>query len=451
MQELGRSVTNGQLIDYRSDISDLFEQHPTLAKDFDDLRQELDSPFPSTKLSLDPSMSKRLQIQQAAIHRKNKAAQDLDHIFLQIRQKPGFENFLLGESEEYLLSAAQEGPTAVLNVTELRSDAILLTAAQATSVALPNVSHASMIKYFDINAATDENEVKRELLEWLWKSVVQPVLQELGFYPRLKEGGFLPRIWWIRVGLMAKAPIHAAATFTKGCIQKTTLQYCLPSYTSTIRALQYSRSRDRQRQQNPSMLVVTMPTTPGECPLSGVTEEAAEIKHSFRGFMIGNVDTFERPTSKRVLQALPGYSIAHFACHGVSSINPADSHLLLLKEYTEEVDRLRVKGISALKLPAARLAYLSACSTANLNSTSPEPVDEVTHIVSSFHISGFSHVIGTLWPSEDQACHKMAVDFYSTLSKTDNVAVSYHTAIMGLMKQKPLQPMYWAPFIHFGA
>ena len=196
-----------------------------------------------------------------------------------------------------------------------------------------------------------------------------------------------------------------------------------------------------------------MPTTPGKSPLDGVTKEAAEIKASVQDF--GTVETLERPTAERVLQVLPHYNIAHFACHGVSSVNPADSHLLLLKESishdlrTEEADKLRVKDIAALKLPEARLAYLSACSTAD--NTSPMLVDEVTHIVSSFHIAGFPHVIGTLWPSQDQACQKMAVDFYSVLSQTDDVAASYHTAIMRLMEQKPFQPMYWAPFIHFGA
>ena len=192
-----------------------------------------------------------------------------------------------------------------------------------------------------------------------------------------------------------------------------------------------------------------MPTTPGASCLSGVTDEAADIKHNVRDFSA--VETLERPTAEYVLQVLPRYNIAHFACHGVSDINPADSHLLLLKEHTEleEVDKLRVKDIAALKLPAARLAYLSACSTANTNQ--PKLLDEGTHIVSSFHIAGFVHVIGTLWPSDDQACQNMAVDFYSTLSQTDNVAISYRTAIMGLMEQKPLQPMYWAPFIHFGA
>jgi len=183
---------------------------------------------------------------------------------------------------------------------------------------------------------------------------------------------------------------------------------------------------------------VTMPTTPGEDTLSGVIKEANEIKHNLLDFR--TVEILERPTAECVLRALPGYSIAHFACHGVPSTNPADSHLLLLKASlssdglcTEEVDKLRVKDIATLKLPAAaaRLVYLSACSTAN--SSSPSLADEVTHIVSSFHIAGFTNVIGTLWPAQDEACHKMAAHFYFTLSKTDDVAISYQNAILGLM------------------
>jgi len=74
------------------------------------------------------------------------------------------------------------------------------------------------------------------------------------------------------------------------------------------------------------MLIATMPTTPEERPLSAA-KEAEGIKHSLQGLI--SVETLERPAAERVLQILPGYSIAHFACHGVSSINPADSHLLL--------------------------------------------------------------------------------------------------------------------------
>ena len=117
--------------------------------------------------------------------------------------------------------------------------------------------------------------------------------------------------------------------------------------------------------------------------------------------------------------------------------------------HTEEVDKLPINDIAGLKLPVARLAYLSACGTAN--SPSSVLVDEVTHLVSSFHIAGFMHAVGTLWPSEEEACQSMTVDFYSALRTTYDVAVSYRAAVLGLMKQKPSQPMYWAPFILFGA
>jgi len=134
LQEVGRSVTNGQLLDYRSDISDLTELHPTLSQGFDSLRQELDSPFPPTGgltlcfvFSSHASMDNQLQIQQAAIRRRNQVAKFFDDILQQIRQKPGFQTFLQAESKEYFLSAAQEGPIVVLNAATLRSDAILVT------------------------------------------------------------------------------------------------------------------------------------------------------------------------------------------------------------------------------------------------------------------------------------------------------------------------------------
>ncbi|RPB18035.1 hypothetical protein L211DRAFT_748680, partial [Terfezia boudieri ATCC MYA-4762] len=445
LQELGRSVTNGQLLDYRSDISDLRKHYPVLAAEFDSLRQELDSPLPVLD-SLDMSINQLQFAQESTIRRRNRAVKDFENIILQIRQKPEFQNFLLAQSEVELLSAAQGGTIVLLNVSALRSDAILVTTTKVTSIPLPKLSHTLLHEYVDIKVY--DNKLMRELLEWLWKGAVLPVLQELEFYPKIVDP--LPRIWWIGVGLMAKVPIHAAAKFKKGKVHMTTLQYCLSSYTSTIRALRYSRAR--QCQHNDAMLIVAMPTTPGEQPLSEVTKEAKGIKYSTN---FSKVEIMEWPSAERVLKVLPEYTIAHFACHGVSSINPADSHLLLRKELVAgvdeelaEVDKLRVKDITALKLPAARIAYLSACSTAQ--SASSELVDEVTHIVSAFHIAGFTHVIGTLWMSEDQACQKMALDFYGELKEND-VAASYRTAIMKLMLQKPSQPVYWAPFIHFGA
>ncbi|RPB22603.1 hypothetical protein L211DRAFT_850621 [Terfezia boudieri ATCC MYA-4762] len=206
--------------------------HPKLAEEFGSLRQELDSPFaiPSEKSS-DMSVKQHLEAQQSAIRRRKKVVKDLDDILLKIRQKPGFENFLRPASEAFFLSAAHEGPIVVLNVTELRSDAIIITRTEVKSIPLQNLSHDSLVKY--CGTSTSDNKAMREVLEWLWKGAVQPVLLKLGFYPQ--EVNPLPRIWWIGVGLMVKAPIHAAAKFKKGRVHMTTHQYCVPSYTSTMR------------------------------------------------------------------------------------------------------------------------------------------------------------------------------------------------------------------------
>ena len=196
LQELGRSVTNSQHLDYRDDISDLTEHYPKLAEEFSSLRVDLDSPLPSLEPS-NMSTDQRLCVQQSHRHRRSKVAQDLDDILRQIREKPGFQNFLRAQSEACLLSAAGEGPIVVLNVTALRSDAILVTKAHVKSIALRKLSYASLIEYYSKDIY-DDPAVMRTFLEWLWKGAAQPVLQELGFYPKAVEP--LPRIWWIGVG-----------------------------------------------------------------------------------------------------------------------------------------------------------------------------------------------------------------------------------------------------------
>jgi CHAT domain-containing protein len=74
---------------------------------------------------------------------------------------------------------------------------------------------------------------------------------------------------------------------------------------------------------------------------------------------------------------------------------------------------LTVHDISELNLKHARLAYLSACSTAE--NKAAQLVDEVIHAVSGFQVAGFSHVIGCLWPSIDRICAAVASSFYSHL------------------------------------
>jgi CHAT domain-containing protein len=81
------------------------------------------------------------------------------------------------------------------------------------------------------------------------------------------------------------------------------------------------------------------------------------------------------------------------------------------------------------------LAYLSACST-GANQVD-KLVDEAIHLISAFQLSGFRHVVGTLWEVQDKACVDVARILYETLrdkGSTDDAAVSLglHLAVRAL-------------------
>ncbi|KAF3317577.1 hypothetical protein TWF173_010345 [Orbilia oligospora] len=77
------------------------------------------------------------------------------------------------------------------------------------------------------------------------------------------------------------------------------------------------------------------------------------------------------------------------------------------------------------------LAYLSACSTSNNNAE--ELYDEGLHLVTSFQLAGFRHVIGTLWDVSDEYCVDAAKAIYETILEREigndlGVALGVHKA-----------------------
>jgi hypothetical protein len=74
---------------------------------------------------------------------------------------------------------------------------------------------------------------------------------------------------------------------------------------------------------------------------------------------------------------------------------------------------LTVVAISRLCLRHAELAFLSACSTTE---SGGQLVDEAIHLTAAFQITGYRHVIGTLWLVHDRAATRAAIDCYSYLT-----------------------------------
>jgi CHAT domain-containing protein len=151
------------------------------------------------------------------------------------------------------------------------------------------------------------------------------------------------------------------------------------------------------------------------------------------------------------LAALPGRRVAHFACHGYADwTNPAASQLIL---YDYQDRPLTVADISALHITGG-LAFLSACDT---TVTSPALANEAVHITGAFHLAGYQHVIGTLWPISDAAACDIACGVYNHLTDhgttppdTSLTAFAIHHTIRRLRGEYPTFPTIWAAHTHTG-
>lgn len=461
--ELGRGIIMGFSIDCRSDVSDLRARHPNTFNRYHHLRIKIDPSF------LKIEGESHLSSENHRRHRLN-STHKMDEIMSDIRQLPGFERFLLPPSSKSLLAVAAEGPIVIFNATEIRSDAIIITKVCIKSIRLGKMAYADVEQHMGNlpslvrgkqSTYTSRNEKLEQFLLWLWDVAVEPVFDELMF-GAVKDAN-LPRIWWIGVGALAMAPFHAAGDHSRRSTRNT---FCraISSYTPTIKALSYAREEKLELGPDSRLLLVAMPTTPDSSsttdtpcrkwkPLKNALKEVEEIADIVKNH--SQTTILNSPTATQVLKELPAFHAIHLACHGVSdSKNPSSSHLLLYG--TNGPEKLTVGTISKRNIRNAQLAYLSACCTADNAST--DLADESIHIASGFQLAGFSHVLGTMWESNDAACRQVAVDFYSELfnGKARHkghraVSTAFNRAVKKLRKGALGQPILWASFIHTGA
>ncbi|KAM5527872.1 TPR domain-containing protein [Fusarium oxysporum f. sp. phaseoli] len=460
--ELGRGTIMSLLIEDRSDISELAGKYPEQAARFEKLRDEINRPT---------SIGIELAERQDLVLRRDRQVKAFDEVLQEIRRLPGQERFFRGPTAEELQSRAVDGPIVVVNIAEQRSDAILVSQSGIQMLHLPALEMEKVRNWMEKEPTRwrtrrergPKNNLYREFLHWLWKTCVEPILTALNLIER-PPAIDLPRIWWIGSGLASFLPFHAAGDQTHGS-KDNAFTYTISSYTPTIRALSYARERastlHKCAVKKPELLVVLMPTTPdveGEALASlTVAEELSAIIDAI--IPTYTVQRLEHPSCKDVLEQLAHCDVAHFACHGVSeTANPSNSYLILQRpgvhpESPSVADKLTVRDISQTVPGRPRIAYLSACSTAE--NRAEKLVDEVIHLVSGFQVAGFPHVIGALWPSDDQVSVKVAEMFYQRISAAHPaddraIASALREAVMSVRDRFPRQPLIWAQYVHIG-
>jgi hypothetical protein len=121
--KLGRGVIAGLLLDMRTDLSELEQQHPKLAERYEFLCGELDL-LASLASSLTLVESEHLATNREK--RRRDAESQFQPVLDEIWLKEGFTNFLCPPTEDELRTAANSGPVVIINVSRYRCDAFLV-------------------------------------------------------------------------------------------------------------------------------------------------------------------------------------------------------------------------------------------------------------------------------------------------------------------------------------
>jgi tetratricopeptide (TPR) repeat protein len=418
----GRSVLWGQALDTRTDLTALRAAHPELADRLDAVRGRLDE---------DGDQQRNL-------------AREWDTGVAEVRKLPGFEHFLLPTPFARLTEGAADGPVVLINVSEFRCDALVVTTGGVRLVPLPGLTEADARRraqnYLNtverLSAVDGPPGVLRQsildTLEWLWDTVAAPILTHVG------EG----RVWWCPTGPLALLPLHAAGNYDEGL---SVPDHAVSSYATTLRSL--IRARRDKRAGDSRLLVLACASRPSYerslPPLPAAQREAEALAGRFPDSTV-----ITDATRAQAVRSLAEHAYAHIACHGGQNLADPSQGALYLSD-----GPLRVDDLARLDLERAELAVLTACRTAVGGTALP---DESIHLAAALQLAGFRHVVSTLWSVDDETAYEVTEELYRRLTggngaiEASQVPEALSAVVARLRERHPYQPDRWIPYVHFG-
>ncbi len=295
----------------------------------------------------------------------------------------------------------------------------------------------------------------RGLTAWLWDVLAERVLGRLGYLdgpsPATK-----PRLWWCPTGLLTLLPLHAAGYHDEVAgietVRQTVQDLVVSSYTPTLRALLRASASGLDAGSpswpgaDPRMLIVSLPSTPGQPNLSFADAERDIVRRRFPGEQHTLLEG-DSATRSAVEAALPGHRWAHFSCHGDQRLGDPSSGGLVLRD-----QMLRIADIGAART-AREFVFLSACKTATGGVNLP---DETISLAAALHYTGYRHVVASLWSVYDSMAAEVSASVYGDLMSTGRFeparsAAALDAAIANLRRLYPRNLSVWTPFTHTGA
>jgi tetratricopeptide (TPR) repeat protein len=455
----GRSVLWTQALHLRSDSARLAERVPELAVELNRIRQELDAP----RAPVDVASREDAMAAETAREQRRRLATRWDALVAHVRTAvDGFGDFLAPTPFPELRTAAVKGPVAILNASRLGSQALVVSASDPVRVIpLPELAYDEAVNRANLlldvlaragNPGSGYDERDRgavlDLLDWLWRTATEPVLDGLGHAGPPRDGAAWPRVWWCPTGPLAMLPVHAAGRHPRTDAEPTAAAdtvsgRVVSSYTSTLGTL--LRAHAVAPPEAVCQLAVGMPETPNVSPLPGALDELEIL-----GWYMPVPDRARHivgaeATRAAVTEAIPRHSWLHLACHArQNAADPSRSAIALWD------GPLSVADLASLRLRHADLAFLSACETA---AGSPKLPDESIHLAAAIQLLGFRHVIATLWTIQDAPGARIAASVYGRIARgggSDAAAAALHQAVEELRESWPADPLRWAAYIHLG-
>ncbi|MBO3750623.1 CHAT domain-containing protein [Streptosporangiaceae bacterium NEAU-GS5] len=341
--------------------------------------------------------------------------------------------------------STSEGPLIYVNLSRYRCAAIAVTEGGLEVVPLSASAYAEAHDHAARLDAADPETIALAR-RWLWDAIAAPVLDRLGFGPRTDDVAAWPRVWWCPTAVLTGLPLHAAGDDDRP--GNSVGDRVVSSYAPTARALAHARARRRSAPMTgENLFVAAMSATPDARPLRGAAAEKDWLKGRFPG---AHVLFNEQVTYDRVVAALPGRTIAHFACHAVADRRAPSASRILFDDH--ETRPMTLPRLAALRLPAPALAYLSMCESLR---PAEGLEDEAAHLAAGFLMAGFPQVVATMWEVEDAFSAGLATRFYTLIADQDlavvSVAHALHQAVRDTAAELDAAPHVWAPFIHVGA
>ena len=480
--EQGRQVLWSQALQTRSDLSALAAAAPELAARLDETRRGLDRDAMRSVLTAPalPGRDGQLRLLLDAgapgaraddADRRRRLAEQWERLLDEARRQPGFADFLAATPFDRLRQAGSAGPVVMVNTTQWRSDALIVTAAGVHQVPLPWLDYetaqqragallAAQREAEHGGGALDRAHLRHSLtstLRWLWDTLAEPVCAALDdILAGGPPGAERPRLWWCPTGPLTMLPLHAAGRYREPPGVAVAHRQTVParyvcSYTPSLGALLRARAVPAAA-GTPRVFAVGLTRTPGQAPLPEVAEELRAVSGHLPGLRLL---TGPAATRSAVLQALGAHSWAHFACHAVQDVDrPSHSALHLVDGRLSVLDIAAGTGLATGSPGPAggELAYLSACRTAAAGQVLP---DEAIHLTAALQIAGYRHVIGSQWAVPDRVAAQVAGEVYAHLTArgrpdASDAARALDAALARVRADHPDRPELWAPWVHAG-